>query len=82
MKIGPKRSPLHTPEQARALAVRRSAGVQPLELVALMSYEGHIAGFGDKVAGKHVQNAVVGRMQRMSFAGVARAPRPRCRAGA
>ncbi|MGB8391947.1 amino acid deaminase/aldolase [Mycobacterium sp.] len=67
VKIGPKRSPLHTPEQARALAeeiARRPA----LELVALMSYEGHIAGFGDKVAGKHIQNAVVGWAQRRSIA--------------
>ena len=66
VKIGPKRSPVHTPEQARALAVeiaRRPA----LRLVALMSYEGHIAGFGDKVAGKHAQNAAVGWMQRQSF---------------
>ncbi len=67
VKIGPKRSPLHTPEQVRALAVeidRRPT----LTLVALMSYEGHIAGFGDQVAGKRVQNAVVGWMQRQSIA--------------
>lgn len=67
LKIGPKRSPLHTPEQARALAVeiaRRPA----LQLVALMSYEGHIAGFGDRVAGKHAQNFIVGWMQRQSIA--------------
>jgi D-serine deaminase-like pyridoxal phosphate-dependent protein len=66
VKIGPKRSPLHTPEQARALAeeiARRPA----LKLVALMCYEGHIAGFGDKVAGKFAQNLIVQRMQRMSF---------------
>ena len=66
VKIGPKRSPIHTPEQARALAeeiARRPA----LKLVALMSYEGHIAGFGDKVAGKFAQNLIVQRMQRMSF---------------
>jgi D-serine deaminase-like pyridoxal phosphate-dependent protein len=66
VKIGPKRSPVHTPEQARALAeeiARRPA----LQLVALMSYEGHIAGFGDKVAGKRAQNAAVGWMQRQSF---------------
>ena len=67
VKIGPKRSPLHTPEQARALAeeiARRPA----LDLVALMSYEGHIAGFGDKAAGKHIQNAVVRWAQRRSIA--------------
>ncbi len=67
VKIGPKRSPLHTPEQARALAVE-IARRPTLQLVALMSYEGHIAGFGDRVAGKHVQNAIVGWMQRRSIA--------------
>ncbi len=39
-----------------------------LKLVALMSYEGHIAGFGDQVAGKRVQNTLVGWMQRRSIA--------------
>jgi len=67
VKIGPKRSPLHTPEQARALAVE-IARRPTLTLVALMSYEGHIAGFGDKAPGKHAQNAVVGWMQRQSIA--------------
>lgn len=33
-----------------------------------MSYEGHIAGFGDQVAGKFAQNAIVRWMQRESFA--------------
>ncbi|CAM2861623.1 alanine racemase [Mycobacterium intermedium] len=67
VKIGPRRSPLHTPEQARALA-EDIARRPNLKLVALMSYEGHIAGFGDRVAGKHVQNAIVGWMQRRSIA--------------
>ncbi|ORB47460.1 amino acid deaminase/aldolase [Mycobacterium persicum] len=67
VKIGPKRSPLHTPEQARALAVE-IARRPSLTLVALMSYEGHIAGFGDNVAGKSAQNAAVRWMQRRSFA--------------
>jgi D-serine deaminase-like pyridoxal phosphate-dependent protein len=67
VKIGPKRSPLHTPEQARALAVQ-IARRPTLTLSALMCYEGHIAGFGDEVPGKRVQNAVVRRMQRASFA--------------
>jgi D-serine deaminase-like pyridoxal phosphate-dependent protein len=66
VKIGPKRSPVHTPEQARALAVE-IARRPTLTLVALMSYEGHIAGLGDKVAGKRAQNAAVGWMQRQSF---------------
>ncbi|OBK48656.1 alanine racemase [Mycobacterium gordonae] len=67
VKIGPKRSPLHTPEQARALAEEIARRAR-LRLVALMSYEGHIAGFGDHVAGKPVQNALVGLMQRRSIA--------------
>ncbi|KZS63580.1 amino acid deaminase/aldolase [Mycobacterium pseudokansasii] len=67
VKIGPKRSPLHTPEQARALAVE-IARRPSVTLVALMSYEGHIAGFGDNVAGKSAQNAAVRWMQRRSFA--------------
>ncbi|KZS60812.1 amino acid deaminase/aldolase [Mycobacterium ostraviense] len=67
VKIGAKRSPLHTPEQARALAVE-IAHRPSLTLVALMSYEGHIAGFGDNVAGKSAQNAAVRWMQRRSFA--------------
>jgi D-serine deaminase-like pyridoxal phosphate-dependent protein len=67
VKIGPRRSPLHTPEQARALAVE-IARRPTLQLVALMSYEGHIAGFGDNVAGKRIQNAFVAWMQRQSIA--------------
>jgi D-serine deaminase-like pyridoxal phosphate-dependent protein len=67
LKIGPKRSPLRTPEQARALAVEIARRPR-MTLVALMCYEGHIAGFGDQVAGKRVQNAIVQRMQRASFA--------------
>ncbi len=66
VKIGPKRSPIHTPEQARALAeeIGRRASIT---LVAVMSYEGHIAGFGDESPGKRAQNIVVKRMQRASI---------------
>lgn len=32
-----------------------------------MCYEAHIAGLGDNVAGKRVHNAIIRRMQRMSF---------------
>ncbi|OBK31543.1 alanine racemase [Mycobacterium asiaticum] len=70
LKIGPKRSPVHTPEQAHALAVE-IARRPSLKLVALMSYEGHIAGLGDQVAGKRAQNAIVGWMQRQSIAELA-----------
>jgi D-serine deaminase-like pyridoxal phosphate-dependent protein len=67
VRIGPKRSPLHTPEQARALAVQ-IARRPSLTLVAMMCYEGHIAGVGDNTAGKRIQNAAVRWMQRASFA--------------
>ncbi|QLL05104.1 amino acid deaminase/aldolase [Mycobacterium vicinigordonae] len=67
LRIGPKRSPVHSPEQARALA--EAIGRRPgLKLVALMCYEGHVAGLGDQVAGKLAQNAIVGWLQRRSMA--------------
>jgi D-serine deaminase-like pyridoxal phosphate-dependent protein len=66
VKLGPKRSPVHTPEQARALA-QEIARRPKVKLVALMSYEGHIAGLGDEVPGKRVKNAAIQRMQRASF---------------
>lgn len=67
IKIGPKRTPIHTVGQARALAsavcARRS-----LKLVAMMCYEGHIAGTGDNAPGHALRNAVIRRMQRASYA--------------
>ncbi len=67
LKIGPKRTPVHTPDQAgelaRAIAARRS-----LKLVAMMCYEGHIAGRGDNVPGSRIKNSLVRRIQRASFA--------------
>ncbi len=67
-----------TPEQARALAeeiVRRPG----FELVGMMSYEGHIAGLGDKIAGEPRQEpgdrADAARVLRRA----ARAPRRRGR---
>jgi len=51
VKIGVKRSPIRTPRQAQELArevVRRGR----LELAALMGYEAHIAGLGDRPLGK------------------------------
>jgi D-serine deaminase-like pyridoxal phosphate-dependent protein len=67
VKIGAKRSPLHTPEQARALA--ETIAARPgVKLVGMMSYEGHIAGQGDKIAGARAKSLVIGRMQRASYA--------------
>jgi D-serine deaminase-like pyridoxal phosphate-dependent protein len=51
VKIGVKRSPIRTPEQAQELA-REIARRPGLELAALMGYEAHIAGLGDKPLGK------------------------------
>jgi D-serine deaminase-like pyridoxal phosphate-dependent protein len=51
VKIGVKRSPIRTPEQAQELA-REIARRPALELAALMGYEAHIAGLGDRPLGK------------------------------
>ncbi len=66
IRIGPKRTPVHTPAQARALAVEISRR-PTLRLVALMCYEGHIAGVGDRPPGNVLRRALVGRMQRSSY---------------
>jgi D-serine deaminase-like pyridoxal phosphate-dependent protein len=67
LKIGPKRTPIRTPAQARALAAeitRRPC----LRLAGIMCYEGQIAGQGDRIAGNPVKSAVLQRMQRASYA--------------
>ncbi|MFL5825042.1 MAG: amino acid deaminase/aldolase [Thermoleophilaceae bacterium] len=65
LRIGPKRSPVRTSEQAQRLA-REIARRPRLELVGLMGYEGHIAGVGDSPAGRRVRGAVIRRMQAAS----------------
>jgi D-serine deaminase-like pyridoxal phosphate-dependent protein len=67
VKIGAKRSPVRTPEQARALA--EAIVARPgFTLAGMMSYEGHIAGQGDKIAGARAKSLVIARMQRASYA--------------
>jgi D-serine deaminase-like pyridoxal phosphate-dependent protein len=67
VKIGAKRSPIHTPEQARALA--QTIVARPgFTLAGMMSYEGHIAGQGDKIAGARAKSLVIARMQQASYA--------------
>jgi D-serine deaminase-like pyridoxal phosphate-dependent protein len=67
VKIGAKRSPVRTPEQARALA--EAIVARPgFKLVGMMSYEAHIAGQGDKIAGARAKSLVIARMQRASYA--------------
>lgn len=71
IKVGPKRSPVHTVEQAVELA--QDIALRPqLELVALMSYEGQIAGVGDRPPGRPVRGAAIRFMQRRSAAELAK----------
>ena len=65
VRIGPKRSPIRTPEQAAALA--RAVTARPgFELAGLMAYEGHIAGLGDRPRGRPIRGLAIGAMQRAS----------------
>jgi D-serine deaminase-like pyridoxal phosphate-dependent protein len=50
VRVGAKRSPVHTPEQAAALA-RAVLARNGLALVGIMSYEAQIAGLGDTPPG-------------------------------
>jgi len=70
VKIGVKRSPIRTPEQAQELAreITRRPG---LELAALMGYEAHIAGLGDRPLGKRAQEPVIRFVKRRSAAEIA-----------
>jgi len=65
LKVGPKRSPVRTPEQAVELA-RSIERRQAVHLAGLMAYEGQIAGVGDNVPGKSINNLIIRRMQRAS----------------
>jgi D-serine deaminase-like pyridoxal phosphate-dependent protein len=67
IKVGPKRSPVHTVEQAVALA-REIDGRPQIELVGLMAYEGQIAGVGDRPPGRRLRGAAIRFMQRRSAA--------------
>jgi D-serine deaminase-like pyridoxal phosphate-dependent protein len=63
--VGPTRSPIHTVEQAVALA--REIEKRPqIELDALMAYEGQIAGVGDRPPGQRRRGAAIRWMQRRS----------------
>jgi D-serine deaminase-like pyridoxal phosphate-dependent protein len=70
IKVGPKRSPVHTVEQAVALA-REIERRPQIELDALMAYEGQIAGVGDRPPGKRLRGAAIRFMQRRSAAELA-----------
>ncbi|MFY9488118.1 MAG: alanine racemase, partial [Solirubrobacterales bacterium] len=73
LKIGPKRSPIHTAAQATELAreIERRPGVA---LTGLMLYEGQIAGVGDNAPGgpaAQLKNQVIRKMQASSVAELA-----------
>ncbi|HEX2708962.1 MAG TPA: amino acid deaminase/aldolase [Solirubrobacterales bacterium] len=70
VKVGPKRSPVHTVEQAVALTREIEARPQ-IELVALMAYEGQIAGVPDQPPGRRLRGAAIRFMQRRSAAELA-----------
>ena len=65
IKVGPKRSPVHTVEQAVTLA-REIERRPQVELSALMAYEGQIAGVGDQPPGRRLRGAAIRAMQRRS----------------
>ncbi|MFN8163563.1 MAG: amino acid deaminase/aldolase [Solirubrobacterales bacterium] len=70
IKVGPKRSPIHTVEQAVALA--REVERRPqIDLVAVMAYEGQIAGVPDRPPGRRLRGASIRFMQRRSAAELA-----------
>ncbi|MFE1249073.1 amino acid deaminase/aldolase [Streptomyces sp. NPDC058735] len=62
VRVGARRSPLHSPAEVAdvARAVARRPG---FEVVGIMAYEGHVAGVGDKVAGRPLRSRAVRLMQ-------------------
>jgi D-serine deaminase-like pyridoxal phosphate-dependent protein len=65
-KVGPKRSPVHTVEQAVELA-REIQRRPQLQLVGIMAYEGQVAGVGDRPPGRRFRGAAIRFMQRRSI---------------
>src|SRR3954470_20912234 len=70
VKVGVKRSPVRTVEQA--LAMKREIDKRPrMELAGLMGYEAHIAGLGDRPPGQRLRAKVIERLQKASAAEIA-----------
>lgn len=70
LKVGARRSPIHDPADAVALA-REIASRDKFELVALLAYESQIAGVGDSPPGNPVRGGLVRWMQRNSIGEIA-----------
>ena len=65
VRIGPKRSPIRSPEAARRMAAE--AQERPgTRLAGVMAYEGHIAGVGDRIPGRPLRSAAIRWMQAAS----------------
>ncbi|WP_035804711.1 alanine racemase [Kitasatospora mediocidica] len=62
VRVGARRSPLRTPQDLRAFAelVQNRPGFR---VVGLMAYEGHIAGVGDRIAGRPLRSRMIQLMQ-------------------
>ena len=65
VRVGAKRSPIRTPEDAAALA-REIARRPGIELAGIMGYEAHIAGVGDTPRGKPLMGAAIRALQSRS----------------
>jgi D-serine deaminase-like pyridoxal phosphate-dependent protein len=65
MRVGARRSPLHTPVQVAHLA-REVLNRRRLRLVGVMAYEAQIAGVGDAPAGRPVRALAIRAMQALS----------------
>ncbi|MEU7039786.1 amino acid deaminase/aldolase [Streptomyces varsoviensis] len=62
VRIGARRSPLGSPAQLADLA--RAIGRRPgFRLVGLMAYEAHVAGVGDRLAGRPLRSRTIRLMQ-------------------
>jgi len=69
-KAGVLRSPIHSAEDAVALA-QEIVGREKLELVGLMAYEAQVAGLGDQVPGRPFRSRAIRSMQKKSRAEIA-----------
>jgi D-serine deaminase-like pyridoxal phosphate-dependent protein len=65
VRVGARRSPLHTPEQAGVLA-REIVGREGLRLVGAMAYEAQVAGVGDAPPGRPLRGLAIRGMQALS----------------
>lgn len=68
--FGVYRSPIRSPEDAVNL-YQQIRSLPQVELCAVMGYEAQIAGLGNRIPGKHLENPVVNKLQDKAIAVVA-----------